>query len=312
MTQNGVYLFDSSANTLSGDFIGTDSSGYDCPAQPARRRVARLRVLGQHHRRHRRRRRHLQQRPVGRLSHRLGTKGNVVEGNEIGTNTPGNTALPNGNNGVDIVSGASFNTVGGTVAGSANVISGNAYNGVVIAFAGASDNLVEGNLIGTDAGGTVALPNGANGVEIQGGATNNTIGGTTAGARDIISGNGYAGVLITDSGTNGNVVEGDYIGTNAAGTAALANAVTAWSSRPGPPATRSAAQPPAPATASRATSTTAWRSPASTTSGNVVEGDYIGTNAAGTAPWPTARRRIRSSAGRRATRSAARSPAPAT
>ena len=55
----------------------------------------------------------------------------------------------------------------------------------------------------------------SNGVLIQGGATGNTIGGTTAAARNVISGNAVCGVYLIGQGTSGNVVEGDYIGTNA-------------------------------------------------------------------------------------------------
>ncbi len=281
--QNGVCLFDSSANALSGDFIGTDSSGYN--ALPNHQDGV-LVAYGSANN------------TIGGIGASdvisgngqwgvyltdSGTKGNVVEGDDIGTNAAGNAALPNGNNGVDIVSGASYNTVGGTVAGSANVISGNAYNGVVIAFAGASDNLVEGNLIGTNAAGTAALPNGANGVEIQGGATNNTVGGATSAARNVISGNGSVGVLITDAGTNGNVVEGDDIGTNAAGTTAIANlghgvVITAGATANTIGGTSAGARNVLSGNVNNGVALSG-----STTSDNVVEGDYIGINAAGTA-----------------------------
>ena len=61
------------------------------------------------------------------------------------------------------------------------------------------------------------------GVEIGNGAQNNVIGGTTAAARNIISGNQSQGVSLNTAGTSGNRVSGNYIGTNPAGTAALAN-----------------------------------------------------------------------------------------
>ena len=86
---------------------------------------------------------------------------------------------------------------------------------------GATLNRVEGNYIGTDAAGTAADPNGAEGVHVEG--ENNTIGGSTAEARNVISGNTSNGVRIASSTAGGNVVAGNYIGTNAAGTAALGN-----------------------------------------------------------------------------------------
>ncbi|MBK7847180.1 MAG: cadherin domain-containing protein [Zoogloea sp.] len=55
------------------------------------------------------------------------------------------------------------------------------------------------------------------------GATYNTVGGTTAGVRNVISGNDQAGVRIGDSGSNYNTISGNYIGTNAAGTGAVGN-----------------------------------------------------------------------------------------
>jgi hypothetical protein len=84
-----------------------------------------------------------------------------------------------------------------------------------------NENLIEGNFIGTDATGTVTLGN-ANGVAVIGGAANNTIGGTTAAARNVISGNRFHGIT-TASNSPGTKVQGNYIGTNAAGTAVLAN-----------------------------------------------------------------------------------------
>ena len=58
------------------------------------------------------------------------------------------------------------------------------------------------------------LPNAINGLDIVSGATSNTVGGTTAGARDVISGNTFNGVVLAFAGTEYNVVEGDYIGTD--------------------------------------------------------------------------------------------------
>lgn len=82
-------------------------------------------------------------------------------------------------------------------------------------------NTIKGNYIGTDVNGTTAFGNYI-GIEITDSSGTNTIGGTTAGARNVISGNG-TGVWITGTGTNGNKVRGNYIGTDATGKKALAN-----------------------------------------------------------------------------------------
>jgi titin len=149
-----------------------------------------------------------------------GTTNNVVEGNRIGTNAAGTAALTN-STGLRIEVGATGNTVGGTAAGAANLISGNDI-GLSISGAGATANVVAGNLIGTDASGSAALGN-IVGLSVGDGATGNTVGGTTAGARNLISANSQYGVWITGAGTSANRVQGNRIGTNAAGTAALGN-----------------------------------------------------------------------------------------
>jgi hypothetical protein len=153
-----------------------------------------------------------------------GTNNNVIAGNFVGTNAAGTGALPNSYAGVEIAAGAQLNTVGGFTASARNVLSGNTSQGVALDGAGTSNNRVAGNFIGTNAGGTVALPNGFPGVEIFSAATANTIGGAEPGAGNVISGNSFRGLTITNAGTNNNVIAGNLIGLNAAGTAALANA----------------------------------------------------------------------------------------
>ncbi|MBI5093031.1 MAG: right-handed parallel beta-helix repeat-containing protein [Candidatus Hydrogenedentes bacterium] len=149
-----------------------------------------------------------------------GTTGNVLQGNFIGVDITGAGVLPNAADGVKISGAASSNTIGGTAAGSANVISGNLSNGVLISDAGTTGNFVEGNFIGVDGIGATALGNTHAGVNISLGASSNTVGG--AGAANIISGNA-TGVFLYDSGTTGNVIVNNLVGTNADGTAALGN-----------------------------------------------------------------------------------------
>ncbi|MHB1035657.1 MAG: SdrD B-like domain-containing protein [Pirellulales bacterium] len=148
---------------------------------------------------------------------------NLVQGNYIGVSAAGTAALGNGNNGVAIQGGASFNTIGGTVPWARNVISGNSGDGIDL-FGFGGSNLVLGNFIGTDATGSIDLGNSQNGVKVE--QSNNTIGGTTPQAGNVISGNNAHGVRLSGTSATGNVVEGNLIGTNAAGTGALGNSAS--------------------------------------------------------------------------------------
>jgi hypothetical protein len=152
-----------------------------------------------------------------------GTSGNVVEGNYIGTDAAGTSALGNSTEGVGAFGGATGNRIGGTASGAANLISGNVHDGVGINGSGTNGNVVLGNRIGTTPAGSAKLANGGIGVAIFQGAAHNTVGGTTAAARNLISGNAADGVVLTDTGTNANVVQGNFIGTTASGKAKLAN-----------------------------------------------------------------------------------------
>src|SRR5262249_41589540 len=139
----------------------------------------------------------------------------------------GRASLGNTSGGVSIGSGATANTVGGTVAGSANLISGNSGNGVYLGGPGTSGNVVLGNFIGTDVNGTANLGNANDGVIILNGATANTVGGTAAGSLNVISGNGdypaHTGNGVEILFAAANVVLGNKIGTDVTGTAKLAN-----------------------------------------------------------------------------------------
>jgi parallel beta-helix repeat protein len=157
-----------------------------------------------------------------------GTNSNVVRNDYIGTDITGKLAVANRFNGVDIVSSAASNTVGGTTTAARNVISGNANEGVLIGL-GATMNVVEGNFIGTDATGAAPLPNVLDGVYVGLGAVNNTIGGQnptgalTTAAWNVISGNFQSGIKVADSGTSGNTICGNFIGTDVTSEFAVPN-----------------------------------------------------------------------------------------
>jgi hypothetical protein len=148
-----------------------------------------------------------------------GASANLVEGNFIGTNPAGTSAVPNGQDGIVLVADQN-DTIGGSATGAGNVISGNTDDGIITD--NASNALIAGNLIGTDTTGTHKLPNRQDGINL-GGSTGTTIGGLTAGARNLISGNAGNGVHLSDSASNV-LVQGNLIGTDITGTVALGNA----------------------------------------------------------------------------------------
>ena len=154
---------------------------------------------------------------------RLLTNGsNIIAGNFLGSNAAGIAGFGSNNQGLIVFS--SNNVIGGTTPQDRNLISGASSNGMVIGPSGPStNNRVEGNFIGTNVTGAAALPNPGQGIFVFG--ANNVIGGTSPGARNIISGNGQSGVAIDGATATGNRVEGNYIGTNSLGTAALGNGI---------------------------------------------------------------------------------------
>lgn len=147
---------------------------------------------------------------------------NLIAANLIGTDRSGATALPNQHGGV-YVDGASGNTIGGGTTGAVNVISGNSGAGVQISGPGASDNLVQGNLIGTDSTGAVALGNQLDGVYLEN-APHNTVGGSASGKpANVISGNHLTGIRIAGPNATGNQVENNDVGTDQTGEHAIGN-----------------------------------------------------------------------------------------
>lgn len=214
----------------------------------------------------------------------IATTRNVVQGNLIGTDPSGTRGVPN-STGVLINGGASGNTVGGTTPGAGNVISGNDQNGILIRGGAPVDsdaNVIQANFLGTNAIGTAALPNGANGILLEGGATNTLIGGGSASARNVISGNGGQGVFVQSST---NAIEGNLIGTDVTGNGPLGNAfdgvyisgLTDEAGQPlGPPATNNVI-------ANNVISANVGGIHLEFAENNVIRGDRVGTDASGSA-----------------------------
>lgn len=147
------------------------------------------------------------------------TSNTLVQGNYIGTDVTGTGAVPNVI-GV-VLEGGSNKTVGGSVTGAGNVISGNGTGGNDhgIRLSNTVSATVQGNRIGTNATGTAALGNGGHGIQVFN-STNCLIGGTTVGARNLISANRFNGISLNTASTT---VQGNYIGTDVNGTANLGN-----------------------------------------------------------------------------------------
>ncbi len=111
-----------------------------------------------------------------------------------------------------------------------NVISCNSGDGIQIE-GDASENLIQDTFLGTNPTGTAALPNGRYGIEIDN-SSFNTIGGATTDNLVLVSGNSTGGIYISgdpfnvdsqSSSVSDNLIQNTYIGTNLAGTQALAN-----------------------------------------------------------------------------------------
>ena len=141
-----------------------------------------------------------------------GASGNRVQGNYIGTDASGAADLGNSADGVAVF--APDNIVGGTEAGAANVISGNDSRGIWIQGAGASGNRVQGNYIGTDNSGTADLGNSADGVLFIEAAHGNIVGGTEAGAANVIAFNDYDGVKVDGSTSTANAILSNSVFSN--------------------------------------------------------------------------------------------------
>ena len=220
------------------------------------------------------------------------TGGNVIEGNYIGTDPSGTTAVANQLSGVFVGNGTSGNLVGGTNTSARNVISGNEQYGIYVGGGTNTEgnvtagNAIEGNYIGTDFSGSNAVPNGSSGVFVGDGTTNNVVGGTNASARNVISGNVLYGVYVSGTNTSGNLIEGNYMGTDPSGSIAVANGYSGVLI--GGTATGNVIGGTTPGTRNVLSGNNqygVWISDTNTT-GNRVEGNYIGTDATGSNAIP--------------------------
>ncbi|APW61472.1 beta strand repeat-containing protein [Paludisphaera borealis] len=210
----------------------------------------------------------------------------TIVGNGVGVDTTLLAGVANVFNGIH-VSGASGVTIGGTAGNSPNLISGNTLNGVLLdpSAGGAATTgvLIQGNRIGTDLNGAVAIPNNNDGVQTIG-TQGVTIGGLTTAARNLISGNKQSGVELANitfgANTIATLIQGNWIGVNASGTNALPNAVGV--NQNGGDATTIGGT--AAGAGNLISGNTGQGVRMGTGDHSLVQGNLIGTNATGTAP----------------------------
>ncbi len=180
--------------------------------------------------------------------------------------------------GLTLQSGSNGSTIRGLVI--------NRFSSSGILISDSDSNKIECNIIGLDITGNISRGNGANGIRIINGAHSNLVGGIEFGAGNIISGNGSNGIFISGSGARNNRVQGNRIGTNAAGTADIQNNFggisISFSNNNLIGGASSAARNLISGNMGNA-NTEGDEIGISFSDSNTVQGNYIGTNAAGTA-----------------------------
>jgi len=151
-----------------------------------------------------------------------GSGGCSIRGNYIGLRASGSQVLGSGNIGIIVEPTAgvpgpySSNAIGYDAPGAGNVFGGLHYG---VDVRGIANTQIRGNLFGLMADGDTVAPITVAAVWLREGATNTRIGGTTAGARNVFAGGAQGAIDIRDSRTADNVIQGNYFGTNRAGTA---------------------------------------------------------------------------------------------
>ena len=142
----------------------------------------------------------------------VGTGGNFVYGNYIGTDKDGLLDRGNGTTGIGVNSGGNF--IGGALTGQGNVIAANTDQGIWVASADAIGNTIDGNTIGLGANGSTELGNLGHGILVSGSASFTTIGSAAGG--NVIAGSGADGIRVISGSSNIDIVN-NLIGTDAGG-----------------------------------------------------------------------------------------------
>lgn len=221
-TEIGIYIESADSNVVCGNFIGLDVTGTRtfeyAPDSSIQANGVEINTTGQHN---------LiggstpQARNVisGNRVYGCIYYGNCslnnIAGNYIGTDVTGTQAIPNAT-GICVDGSSHHNMMEN------NVLSGNRSYGLFIVTRGTDGNVFRSNKVGTDASGTQSIPNDV-GLMIAADAQNNLIGGDEPGDRNLFSGNLYAGIEVTDAGTENNRIVGNFIGVDESGLQPLPN-----------------------------------------------------------------------------------------
>src|SRR6266567_4213423 len=231
MTGAAIAIKNSQNNVIAGNFIGTNNAGgFDAvapnsigaslTASGATDNISGNLISGSAN-------------GVGIMVSGLTSSGNLIQGNFFGTDVTGTAVIPNGQLANIDVSATGSVTIGGTAAGTGNLISGEPIQGTGILFDGGGGGPynVQGNYIGTTTTGNAVLANAGSGIHVVG-ATNVIIGGTTVAARNVIGGNGNGntpkgpGILMEGNlpgSTATAVIQGNNIGIGADGSTNIGN-----------------------------------------------------------------------------------------
>ncbi len=202
-----VYYGNSSYNNTSGNYIGTDASGMHKLAN-----ATGICVDGGSH--------HNQinnnvlsgNKSYGIFFVTTGTYYNEFKGNKVGVNAYAGDTIPN-YIGVIVAAGTKYNTIGGTAAGEANIITGNYYDGIEIADFGTDHNQIVGNQIGSV---NPAIPGNYNGIGIATNPKNNLI------SYNTIVNNKFMGIILFEH-ADSNQILNNNVGTDAGGITDMGN-----------------------------------------------------------------------------------------
>jgi CSLREA domain-containing protein len=138
----------------------------------------------------------------------------TLQGNLIGTGADDNSNAPP----ISCVSSTGL-IVGGAAPAARNVITAAGSDGVELNQC--SNGIVQGNYIGLSADGAAKFGNLFNGIEAIQGGNGNLIGGPNPGEGNVIAGTTQSAIKIDTS--DGAIIQGNFLGTDASGTGPIGN-----------------------------------------------------------------------------------------